>query len=132
MARYVISPDVAIELARERTVIPDHHQLVAPTLLRSEMLTRLYHAVRRGELAQKEAEAQLDYVRSLRIRLLGDRSMQSTAWKVADQLGWDDTFTAEYVALTRLQADALVTLDDGVAKAVRHLVKVATIDELRK
>jgi hypothetical protein len=40
------------------------------------------------------------YVRGLRIRLLGDRVLQDAAWKVADQLGWPDTFDAEYVALT--------------------------------
>jgi hypothetical protein len=47
--------------------------------------------VRRGELT---------YVRGLQIRLLGDPVLQSVAWKIADQLGWPDTFDAEYVALT--------------------------------
>jgi hypothetical protein len=37
--------------------------------------------------------------------------LQSVAWKIADQIGWPDTFDAEYVALTQLQADALITLD---------------------
>lgn len=132
MTRYVIRPEVAIELARKRSAVPDRHHLVAPTLLRSQMLTLLYQAVRRGELAEKEATAQLDYVRSLRIRLLGDRALQRVAWRVADQLGWPDTFTAEYVALTQLQADALITLDGGLAGAVRHLVRVAPIEELQQ
>lgn len=131
MTRYVVGAEVAIELARSRTVIPGRHQLVAPTLLRSQMLTLLYQAVRGGELAEKEAAARLDYVRSLRIRLLGDHAMQRAAWRVAAQLGWRDTFTAEYVALTQLQADALVTLDGRVAGAVRHLVRVAPIEELQ-
>jgi hypothetical protein len=35
MTRYVITPDVALRLARDRVVVNDAHQLVAPTLIRS-------------------------------------------------------------------------------------------------
>src|SRR6516162_11650676 len=125
MTRYVIGPDVAIRLAHDEAVIRDGHQMLAPTLLRSQMLSLLYQAVRRGELTRKDAERQLDYVRGLRIRLLGDRVLQSVAWQVADQLGWPDTHDAEYVALTQLQADALITLNPQLAAAVQDLVPVA-------
>lgn len=77
MTRYVIGPDVAFRLASDQAVIGDGHQLVAPTLLRSQLLTLLYEAVRRGELTRKDAERRLDYVRGLRIRLLGDRVLQA-------------------------------------------------------
>ena len=130
MTRYVIRPDVAIRLAREDAVVRDEHELLAPTLLRSHVLSLLFQAVQRGELTQPEAENALGYVRRLRLRLLGDRVLQSVAWDVADQLGWPDTYDAEYVALTRLQADALVTLDDRLAQAAKRLVPVASIDEL--
>lgn len=130
MTRYVIGPDVALRLARDEVVIPDEHQLLAPTLLRSQLLSVLYQAVRRGEMTRKEADRQLNYVRGLRIRLLGDRVLQSVAWKIADQLGWPDTSDAEYVALTRLQADAFVTLDAKLARAVKGLVVVASIEVL--
>jgi predicted nucleic acid-binding protein len=130
MTRYVIGPDVAIRLAHEQAVIGDGHQILAPTLLRSQMLSSLYQAVRRGEMTKKDAEQRLNYVRGLRIRLLGDRVLQNVAWSVADQLGWPDTFDAEYVALTQLQADALVTLDDQLAHAVKDLVQVAPVEAL--
>lgn len=130
MTRYVIGPDVALHLAQTRTTVHDDHQLVAPTLLRSQLLSHLYQAVRRGELTKKDADRHLDYVRGLRLRLLGDRVLQHVAWKVADQLGWPDTPTAEYVALTQLQADAFVTLDARLADAVKDLVTVAPVDEL--
>jgi predicted nucleic acid-binding protein len=130
MTKYVIGPDVALRLARDQAVIGEGHRLLAPTLLRSQTLSLLYQAVRRDELTKKDAERQLDHLRGLRIRLLGDRVLQSTAWQVADQLGWPDTLVAEYVALTRLQADALVTLDGELAAAVRKLVTVAPIDAL--
>lgn len=130
MTRYVIGPDVALRLARDGVAIPDEHQLVAPALLRSQLLSLLYRAVRRGEMSRKEAGRRLDYLRALRIRLLGDRVLQSHAWDVADRLGWPDTLDAEYVALTRLQADAFVTLDAELARAVEDLVAVAPFEAL--
>lgn len=82
------------------------------------------------DVAKTDADQQLNYVRRLRIRLLCDRVLQSVAWKVADQLGRPDTFDAEYVALTRLQADALIMLDGPVTDAVKDLVTVAPIEDL--
>lgn len=130
MTRYVIGPDVALYLARDEAAVPGELRLLAPTLIRSQLLSTLYRAVRQGELTRSDAERRLDYVRGLRMRLLGDRVLQATAWKVADQLGWPDTFDAEYVALTQLQADAFVTLDEGLARAVRGIVPVAPVEAL--
>ncbi len=130
MARYVIGPDVAIQLAHDRAVIRAGHQILAPALLGSQLLSLLYRAVRRNEMTRKDAQRHLGYVRGLRIRLLGDRVLQDVAWKVADQLGWPDTFDAEYVALTQLHADALITLDQQLAGAVKDLVTVAPIEVL--
>jgi predicted nucleic acid-binding protein len=130
MTRYVIGPDVAIRLAQDETVIRGDHQILAPALLRSQLLSLLYQAVRRGEMTRKDARLRLRYVRGLRIRLLGDGVLQDVAWQVADQLGWPDTLDAEYVALTKLQADALITLDRQLARAVQDLVTVAPIEAL--
>jgi predicted nucleic acid-binding protein len=115
----VIGPDVALRLARDEAVMPEEHQLLAPTLLRSQVLSLLYRAVREGEISRKDADRRLNYVRALRIRLLGDRVLQNVAWKIADQFGWHDTLDAEYIALTQLQADAFVTLDAELARAVK-------------
>ena len=130
MTKYVICPDVAIRLAQERTAIRDEHRLLAPTLLRSQVLSLLYQGVQRGELTKKAADEQLTYLRELRVRLLGDRVLQSVAWKLAEQHGWSDTLDAEYVALTKLQADALITLDPRLTSAVNEIVRVAPIEEL--
>lgn len=130
MTRYVIGPDVAIRLAHDQAVIRHEHKLLAPTLLRSQTLSFLHQAADRGEMTKQEADQHLTYLRGLRIRLLGDRVLQDVAWKVADRLGWADTFDAEYVALTQLQADALITLDERLARAVKDLVAVAPIEAL--
>ncbi|OLR93497.1 PIN domain-containing protein [Actinokineospora bangkokensis] len=130
MAKYVIGPDVALRLAEDGTAVAAGHVLLAPTLIRSQVLSTLYTRFRAGELTQREADARLDRVRALRLRLLGDRVLQATAWKIADSLGWDDTHTAEYLALTRLQADAFITLDADLAHAARAVVPTAGIDAL--
>jgi predicted nucleic acid-binding protein len=104
--------------------------MLAPALLRSQMLSLLYQAARRGEITKKDAERRLDYAHGMRIRLHEDSFLQNAAWEVADQLGWSDTFDAEYVALAQVEADALITLDRQLADAVKDLVTVAPIEAL--
>ncbi len=55
MTRYVIGPDVAILLARNRAVIRDEQEILAPTLLRSQLLSLLYQAVHHGEMTKQDA-----------------------------------------------------------------------------
>jgi predicted nucleic acid-binding protein len=130
MARYVIEPEVALLLAARGARPAGGHRLLAPTLLRSQVLARLYAQVGRGELTRAEASRRLDHLRALQVRLLGDRVLQRVAWDIALELGWPDTFVAEYLALTRLQADALVTTSPELARAARAVVPVASIDDL--
>ena len=130
MTRYVIGPDVAIQLAGEEAVVPDGHHMLAPALLRSQMLSLLYQAVHRGEMTKEDAERRLNYAFGMRIRLHEGPVLQMAAWQVADQLGWSDTVDAEYVALTQLEADALITLDRQLAHAVKDLVTSAPIEAL--
>jgi hypothetical protein len=56
MPRYVIGPDVVRRLAQEQVVVATEHQLLAPTLLRSQLLSMLYRAVRQGEITKSEAD----------------------------------------------------------------------------
>ena len=65
MTRYVIGPDVALALAERKAKIPGHHRLLAPTLLRSQVLSQLFGEVDRGLLTRKEANLRLDYLRGL-------------------------------------------------------------------
>ncbi len=132
MTRFVIGADVAIHLAQLKATVPTSHRLLAPSLMRSQVLADLYGRVQRGELDRKTAERQLAHLRALRLRLLGDRVLQGLAWKIADQFGWPDTFMAEYIALTRLQADAFVCMDPALSRAVSGIVTVASIDDLMR
>jgi len=57
--------------------------------------------------------------------------LRRRAWEIADQLGWAETLDAEYVALTQLQADALVTLDAELVRRVEGIVPTASLDAVR-
>ena len=130
MTRFVVDCGVVLHLAAKETAVSPQHELLAPTLLRSQTLSALHEAVAAGKLTPEAAQERLRRARGIKIRLLGDAVLQRNAWEIADQLGWADTYTAEYLALTRLQADAFVTLDKKLARIARQVVATATVDDL--
>jgi predicted nucleic acid-binding protein len=131
MTRFVVDCSAVLHLARDGADVPERHELLAPTLLRSQTLSALHEAVQRGELPVDVARERLAAVGRMPIRLLGDAVLRRRAWEVADQLGWAETYDAEYVALTLLQADAFVTLNAKLARSVEGIVETASIDALR-
>ena len=131
MAEFVVDCGVVLRLAADETMLPAKHKLLAPTLLRSQTLSAVHEAVQRGNLTAEAGREQLRRVNSMPIRLLGDAVLRRRAWDVAEQLGWPETYDAEYIALTQLQADAFVTLNTKLARQVEKLVRVVTIDELK-
>jgi predicted nucleic acid-binding protein len=131
MTRFVVDAGAALQLVSDGVDVSAEHELLAPTLLRSQVLSLLHESVHRGELPADVARERVAGVRQLGIRLLGDAVLQRRAWELADKLGWDETYTAEYVALTQLQADAFVTLDGKLAQALTGVVETATLDDLR-
>ncbi len=106
------------------------HQLVAPNSLRSEALELLLHDVRAGKRTEAAALEAHERMTEMKMRLLGDRVSRRTAWQIARQHDWGTLRDAEYLALTRLQADALVTADPTLAAAAQEAVTVAAIDDL--
>jgi predicted nucleic acid-binding protein len=131
MTRFVVDCATLLGIAAGEIEVAPDHQLVAPTLVRSQALASLYGAARRGEISAAEGIERVTRINSLKVRFLGDKVLQRQAWKVADLLGWQSTYDAEYVALTMLQADAFVTSDGELARAVSGLVETATTDALR-
>ena len=131
MTRFVVDCETLLRIAAAETEVADEHTLVAPTLVRSQALSALYEAARRGEISTAEGIERVTRINSMKVRFLGDKVLQRTAWKVADQLGWETTYDAEFVALTQLQTDVFVTSDGDLARAVSGLVETATIEALR-
>jgi predicted nucleic acid-binding protein len=130
VTRFVVDCGVVLHLAAEEIEVAAEHELLAPTLLRSQTLSALHEAVHAGELAPDVALDRLSRIWAMPIRLLGDAVLRRNAWNFADQLGWASTYDAEYIALTKLQADAFVTLDAELARRVEGIVPTATIEAL--
>ena len=129
--KFVVDCGVVLQLASDEFEVATEHELLAPTLLRSQALSALHEAVHAGELPPDVALDRLTRIWAMPIRLLGDAVLRRRAWDLAEQLGWASTYDAEYVALTLLQGDALVTLDAELARRVEGIVATATIEQLR-
>lgn len=130
MTRYVIDAPTLLHLVAHGVQVSLRHQLVAPNLIRSQALCLLFEAVRRGDLSEDLALQHHERLTTLKIRLLGDRVSRRTAWKIAREHGWKTTYDAEYLAVTKLQADALVTLDPALATKAKDLVPLAQLEAL--
>jgi predicted nucleic acid-binding protein len=130
VTRFVVDCETLLRIAGGDIEVAAEHKLVAPTLVRSQALAALYEAARRGEITRAEGLERVRRINSLKVRFLGDKVLQQQAWTAAEQLGWETTYAAEYVALTKLQADAFVTSDPELSRAVSGLVETATPDAL--
>ena len=98
MTRFVVDADTLLRIAAGEIEVASGHQLLAPPLGRSQALSALYEAALRGEGSAADGLERVTRVNSLRVRFLGDKVLQRTAWRIADQLEWETTFDAEFVA----------------------------------
>jgi predicted nucleic acid-binding protein len=130
VARYVIDAPTLLHMLRTGVEVHDSHRLVGPNLIRSQASTLLLRAVTEGDLSENEAVALLEQIAEIKIRVLNDRVSRRTAWRIAREQGWETTDDAEYVAVCRLQADALVTVDTAFAARIDGLVPVAPLEAL--
>lgn len=132
VTRFVIDCETLLGIASGEFEVAPGHRLFAPTLVRSQALAALYNAARKGEISAADGLERVARLNSaaLKVRFLGDRALQLQAWKIAERLGWDTTYEAEYVALTTLQGEVLVTSNRKLARAVSGLVESATPDAL--
>ena len=130
MTRYTIDAPTLLHIVTEQLPVNPEHQLVAPQAIRSQALTLLLGQVRRDELTEKKARELHTRFTELKIRVLGDRVSRWTSFQIAREQGWDSTYDAEYLAVTRLQADALVTVDPALAERAEGLVTLAPVSAL--
>jgi predicted nucleic acid-binding protein len=130
MARYVIDAPTLLHLVESDTPVDPAHQLVAPNTIRSEAMQLLLRDVRQGKRTERAAMRAHERMTEMKMRLLGDRVSRGVAWRIAREHDWDTLRDAEYLALVRLQADALVTVDADLAAKAENVVPVAPIQAL--
>jgi hypothetical protein len=85
MTKYVIGPDVALRLAHDEATVFEEHQLPAPTLLRSQLLSLLHRAVHQGEMT-RNADRQLNDVALQDGDLLRPSSPTSWNWTTREPI----------------------------------------------
>jgi predicted nucleic acid-binding protein len=132
MTRFAIDAATALRIVADGVQPHPDHSLVSPVLMKSQVLDRLYRQVRAGELDQATARRLLDGVTTMRVRLLGDRVSRRTAWRIAEEHGCEGTDEAEYLAVTRLQADSLIALDPRVVALADGVVPLAPLEALTR
>lgn len=127
MARFVLDAPTLLHLLDTAAPLDPTHQLVAPSSIRSEALDLLLGQVRRGERSEGEALALHERLTAQKLRLLGDRVSRRTAWQLALTHGWS-LRDAEHVAVARLQADGLVTVDPALTALADGVVPLAGVE----
>jgi predicted nucleic acid-binding protein len=130
VARYVIDAPTLLHLVDAGLHVDPRHKLVAPNSIRSEALELLLRDVRAGNRTEAAALAAHERMTEIKMRLLGDRVSRRAAWQVAREHDWGTLRDAEYLAITRLQADALITVDPELAATARGVVTVAGVGDL--
>jgi predicted nucleic acid-binding protein len=130
MTRFAIDAGTLLEIAGGSRPVSPRHQLVAPHSIRSEAINLLLGRVRSGQLTEVAALRLLERLTQLRVRLLDDRVSRRTAWEIAQERGWATVDLAEYLAVARLQADALIASDPGLAEMAAGVVALAPLSAL--
>ena len=86
MTRFVVDSGVVLRLASEEIEVRAEHELLAPTLLRSQTLSAVHEAVHAGEIAPDDALDRLNRIWAMPIRLLGDTVLRRRAFDLAEKL----------------------------------------------
>lgn len=130
MTRYAIDAPTLLRLVADNFGADVKHQLVAPNLIRSQSLSLLFEAVQQGRISEDEALQRHERMTEMKMRLLGDRVSRRTAWSIAREQRWESTYDAEYLAVAKLQADALVTIDAELLVKAQGIVPFAPLEAL--
>jgi hypothetical protein len=132
MARYALDAPTLVQIVVDAVAVDPGHQLVAPNAIRTDALSLLFAAVSRGDMDEAIALEHHQRMTELKMRLLGDRVSRRTAWTIAREHGWSDLTVAEYLAVCRLQADALITVDPAMVAKASGVVPLAPLSALTK
>lgn len=132
MTRFAVCPATLMKVLVQGMPVSEGHQLVGPGSLRSQVLDLLLREVNEGRMTEAQALEHHERLTTMKMRLLNDRVSRRVAWNIARAKGWDSLRDAEHLAVAKLPADALVTIDERLAAAAEGIVRVAQLEELRR
>ena len=128
--RYAIDSPTVLRLVTDDLVVADDVRLVAPHSIRSDALDALLQRAQAGDITDAQAKQLHTRMTELPIRVLGDRVSRWTAYRLAREHGWSTIADAEYLAVAKLQGDALVTVDAAMAALAEGIVPTAPLRTL--
>lgn len=119
----VVDANVVFEIvtAADGPSTLDGENAVAPLLLWPEVRSALHVALSRGLLDEDEASTARDVLERGVVGERRHRRLGSEAWRIADVLGWEKTYDAEYLALAYLLKAPIATFDRRVQRAAGRL-----------
>lgn len=106
------------------------HDLIAPTLLASEVTSVLCEMTQRGEVPHEHARVAVARLGSLPIRYERPDGLAERAWDLARLLGWAKSYDAEYVALALDLEAPLFTIDARMRRGAGHVVPMPSPADL--
>lgn len=123
--RLVVDASIALHLVTAAAPLGAlaGHDLAAPGLLWSEVLSALRERTYRGHLAPANARAALGRMEALRIARHDNPELRRRSLDVAEALGWAKTYDAEYVALAELLDGVLLTVDGRLRRGAERRVR---------
>lgn len=106
------------------------HDLIAPTLLASEVTSILWEMTHRGDVPHDHARVAVGRLGSLPIRYERPDGLAERAWDLARSLGWAKSYDAEYVALALVHQAPLFTIDERMRRGAGHIVPMPSPADL--
>jgi predicted nucleic acid-binding protein len=129
--RVVVDASVIVQVLSSGSLGPlEHHELIAPPLLASEVTSAFCEMAFRGEVPVAAAELAVERLTALPIVFERPTELAISAWRLARSLGWARSYDAEYVALAQLTSCPLITIDERLRRRVGDLVEVPLPTEL--
>jgi predicted nucleic acid-binding protein len=129
VTRFAIDAPALLAIAGSGRSVGAAHRLVAPNSIRSDALELLLLRVRGGELSEDAALELHERVTEVKMRLLGDRVSRRTAWRIARDQHVVTIHDAEYLAVAKLQADALIAINPKLAAIAAGVVPLAALTD---
>lgn len=106
------------------------HDLIAPPLLRSEVLSSLSEMAYRGAIPAEAGRTAAQALARFPVRFDRPDDLDMLAWEMAESHGWAKTYDAEYIALARLHDIPLLTIDERLRRGAGDLVAMPAPAEL--
>ncbi len=108
----------------------ESHELIAPSLLASEVTSILCEMAYRDEVPPDHARTAVARLMGLPIRYERPDGLPERAWDSRDRLAGPRSYDAEYLALALINDAPLFTIDERMRRGAGHVVPMPSPADL--